>query len=110
MVTSGETGCAGGSQVATVAAAMMRHLLPAAPSLRLEVTRDDCGIWLHLTYPAPRSGRAAAPWGPAGELSLINSAAQRWGHYGDTHWHTLWALLPPQAGSAAADPTGSDGG
>ena len=80
-------------EVAAVAAAMVRHVLPAAPSLRLEITADDCGVWLHLTYPAPSAGSAPPPGSPASELNLINSAAQCWGHYGDTHWHTLWVLI-----------------
>lgn len=84
-----------GSEIATVAAAMVRHVLPAASSLRLEVRADDrAGIWLHLTYPAPGPGSAPASRPAVGELSLINSAAQSWGHYGDAYWHTLWVLLP----------------
>jgi hypothetical protein len=39
-----------GHQALTVAA-MLHHLLPGAPYLRLEITADDNGIWLHLTYP-----------------------------------------------------------
>jgi hypothetical protein len=39
------TGDAGGSEAATVAAAMVRHVLPAALWLRLEVEADDCGVW-----------------------------------------------------------------
>ncbi|HUK69265.1 MAG TPA: hypothetical protein VLW50_11020 [Streptosporangiaceae bacterium] len=90
-MTTDEAGLS--SEVATVASAMVRHVLPVTSSLRLEVTVEDCGVWLHLTYRVPGAGSVWAPGSPAGELSLINSAAQRWGHYGDTHWHTLWVLV-----------------
>ncbi len=97
-MTVGEPGC--DSDTAAVAAAMVRHVLPAAPSLRLEITSDDCGIWLHLTYPAPTAETAPNP--PAHELALIDSAARTWGHFGDSRWHTLWAVLPLPADTAKA--------
>ena len=104
-----------GGQVAAVAAAMVRHVLPAAPSLRLEVTEDTCGgTWLHLTYPAPRAapapGPGPAPGGlpPAADLVLIDSAAHRWGHFGDSRWHTLWALLQTFSAKDARSETFAD--
>jgi hypothetical protein len=91
-------------QAFTVAAAMLRHLLPGAPRLRLEITADDNGTWLHLTYPAARSWPASAAESIAGALTQIDSAAQHWGHHGDAHWHTLWALLSPPADPAPPGP------
>jgi len=95
---------------------MVRHVLPAAPSLRLEVTEDTCGgIWLHLTYPAPGAGPVPGPCAASGgllsaaDLVLIDSTAHRWGHFGDTRWHTLWALVGPADSAAAADRSGRSG-
>jgi hypothetical protein len=89
---------------AALAAAMVRHVLPAAGSLRLEMTTDECGTWLHLTYSPkdcdPRPSTAASE-----SLTVVNSAALRWGHFGDSHCHTLWALLPS---SPHAAETGDD--
>jgi hypothetical protein len=87
---------------AALAAVMVRYVLPAAGSLRLEVTMDEDGTWLHLTYTAKESWQQTPPTAHDG-LTLVNSAAIRWGHFGDSHWHTLWALLPqqPRTGEAS---------
>jgi hypothetical protein len=92
---------------ASLAAAMVRHVLPVAGSLRLEVTTDEYGTWLHLTYVPKECSHEGLPTAP-GDLTLVNSTALRWGCFGDGHWHTLWALLasPPhaiQTGDDAAD-------
>jgi len=99
-VTTGHT--SGDSDIAALAAAMVRHMLPAVPSLRLEVTRDHSGVWLHLTYPTHGPAPASPSRSSAGDLPGIDSAALRWGHYGDSDWHTLWALLPAPADVASA--------
>ncbi len=58
--------------------------------LRLETSRDDGGTWLRLTFPAD----AARVGGDQGELMLVDSMADRWGHRGGTDLPTtLWALL-----------------
>jgi hypothetical protein len=101
-MTAGETDR--GRDIAAVAAAMVRHVLRAAPSLRLEVTSDRGGTWLHLTYPAPDGGTAAGPARPTHELTLIDSAAQTWGHFGDTRWQTLWAFVHAAASTDSAAP------
>lgn len=81
---------------ATLAAAMVRHVLPAAGSLRLEIATDEHGTWLHLFY-TPKEYKQEIPPTVPGGLTLVNSMALRWGHFGDSHWHTLWALLAPSS-------------
>lgn len=96
---------------ATLAAAMVGHVLPAAGSLRLEVTTDEHGTWPHLSYTPKECRQETAPTAPGG-LAVVDSMALRWGHFGDSHWHTLWALLAPSAdaheagGDAAPPPPG----
>ncbi len=56
-MTTGET--SRDSDIPTAATAIIRHVLPAAPILRLEITRDHNGVWLHLTYLAHSPGSAS---------------------------------------------------
>jgi len=92
-----------GADVAKLVGALLRCVLPIAPRLRLEIVADGRGTWLSVTYPAADCGSAPGSWPPAGELAVIDSIAQRWGHCGDTRWKSFWALcFPPDAGAAAA--------
>jgi hypothetical protein len=76
-----------------VGAAMLRYRLPdaGAESVQLEVSRDDEGTWLRLTFPVSDGITAE---GDPGELMVVDSIADRWGAQGGTELpSTLWALL-----------------
>ena len=92
-----------GGDVTAVAAAMVRHVLSlSAASLRLEITPDERGFWLHLTYPQAPCGAERASKSATSDLAMIDAVAECWGHYGDTHWRTLWALAAAPATTAIA--------
>jgi hypothetical protein len=95
-----EVACESQGDVVSVARAMLRYLLPrAASGLCLRVTWSGDGVSLCVTY----SVRETGSWPgenqeqAAADLSLIDSAAARWGQCGNACTQWLWAVLPPNA-------------
>jgi len=79
-----------------VATAMLRLTLPhVTTGLFLWGAQTGDGISLQATYV---TGNTSAPPAiddqqAAADLMLIDSIATHWGHRGDQHTQTLWALL-----------------
>jgi hypothetical protein len=94
MITADRADSIREGKVLTVAAAMLRYSLPDAgeDSIRLEASRGSDGTLLRLIRPP--SSTTPARDGDAGELMMIDAAADRWGAHGGTDLpSTLWALL-----------------
>ena len=85
-----------GRELTDVAAAIFRVSLPhLAAGLYLCATHTQAGTLVQATHPLDSPAALPAITGPgaARDLLLIDALASRWGHSGDEHSQTLWALI-----------------
>ncbi len=107
-MTPGQTGR--GSDMATVAAAMVRLVLPAAPACpahpacgwRSRQTTAGYGCTSPTRPPECPNGARRGTTHPRADTDRLSSTEV--GPFGDSRWHTLWVLRRPPADSPAAGP------